>query len=183
MFSESTMQNQILDVLERTEFSDEIFSIFGRALAIATRFDSITKSLARLPLFKQAVVAKTILSEDEFHSLVNDVSKRYTNLNRAIGSLKLDSNIEDLLTKARESRNELIHESTLGVIERVDNFGEEELDRFLSRISEITLNIIRGDAIISTIISMQNNESISDYQFSKSYEDKLVNWVMERFEK
>jgi hypothetical protein len=183
MFLENTMHNQILDRLERTEFSDEIFSIFGRALAIATRFDSATKSLARLPLFKQAVIAKTALSDDEFHSLVENITKRYKNLNRAIESLKLDSSIEDLLTKARESRNELIHESTLGVTEGFDSFSEDKLESFLRSISEITLDIIRGDTIISTIISVQNNDPVSEYPFTKVYEDKVVNWVMERFEK
>lgn len=177
------MHNQILDGLERTQFSDEIFSIFGRALAIATRFDSATKSLAILPLFKQAVVGKTGLSEDDFHSLVENITKHYKNLNRAIGSLKLNSKIEDLLIKARESRNQLIHESTLGAIEGFDSFSEEKLESFLRSISELTLDVIRGDAIISTIISMQNNALISEYQFTKDYEDKLVNWVMERFEK
>lgn len=177
------MHNQILDGLERTEFSDEIFSIFGRALAIATRFDSATKSLARLPLFRQAVMAKTVLSEDDFHSLVDNITKHHKNLNRAIESLKLNSDIEDLLTKARESRNELIHESTLGFIEGFDRFSEEELERFLRNISELTLDIIKGDAIIATIISIQNNNPVSEYQFTKVYEDKLVNWVMERFEK
>ena len=177
------MHNQILDSLERTEFSDEIFSILGRALAIATRFDSATKSLARLPLFKHAFIAKTALCDDGFHSLVNEISKRHRNLNRAIYSLRLESKIEDILTKARESRNELIHESSLDVIEGFDSFNEEKLEIFLHEVSEMTLDIIRGDAIISAIISMQNNYPVSEFQFTKAYENKVLNWVMERLER
>ncbi|TLS81269.1 hypothetical protein FD722_15640 [Photobacterium damselae subsp. damselae] len=144
--------------LERTEFSDEIFGIFRRALAIATRFDSSTKSLARLPLLKQAFVAKAVVSEEYFNKLVEGISNRYKNLNRAVESLNLDSSIEDLLTKARESRNELIHESTLGHIEGFDSYTEEELNEFLRNVNDLTLNIIRGEAIVSAIISIQNNE-------------------------
>lgn len=177
------MINQLFDNFERSEFSDEIFSIFGRALTVATRFDASIKTLARLPLFKLAIVSRSTLSDDEYKQLVQNVSKKYSNLSRAIESLKLNEDISDLLTHARESRNELVHEATLGFIEGFDSFNEQELFQLLDHVKGIVLNVIKGERLISTIISIQNNEPISNYQFSHDYESKYVNWVMERFEK
>ena len=181
-FRGNTMGNQIFDSFDRTEFSDEIFAIFGRALTVATRFDASTKALARLPLFKLAIVAKHALIDEEYNELVQTINKRYKNLNRAIESLKKNADVEDILTQARESRNKLIHEATLGATEGFDNVSRKDLSLFLDHVKDFVLDVIKGEALISTIISIQNNEPISVYQFSEKYESQYVNWVMERFE-
>lgn len=176
------MINQLFDNFERSEFSDEIFSVFGRALTIATRFDASTKTLARLPLYKLAVVGRNTLSDDEYNQLIQNVSKKHSNLNRAIDSLKLNEDINNLLTHARESRNELIHEATLGYIGGFDGMSQQELSQLLGHVKGLVINIIKGEVLISTIISIQNGEPISNYQFSREYESKYSNWVMERFD-
>jgi vacuolar-type H+-ATPase subunit H len=48
--------------------------------------------------------------------MITEVSDKYKNLNRAIESLQCDEDIEKNLHQARESRNELIHEATLGAL-------------------------------------------------------------------
>ena len=177
------MINQLFDNFERSEFSDEVFSVFGRALTVATRFDASTKTLARLPLFKMAAVTRNSISDDEYNQLIQAISKNYSNLNRAIESLKLNEDISDLLTHARDSRNELVHESTLGFIGGFDKFTQQELLHILEHVNELVLNVTKGEVLISTIISIQNDEPISKYHFSDDYQSKYVNWVMERFEK
>ncbi len=176
------MVNQLFDNFERSELSDEIFGIFGRALTVATRFDASTKILARFPLFKLAIVHRSILSDDEYNQLIQNVTKKYSNLNRAIESLKLNDNINDLLTRARESRNELVHESTLGFIEGFDSLNQQEVSQLLEHVKVLVLNVIKGEILISTIISIHNNEPISHYQCSDEYKSKYVSWVMERCE-
>lgn len=91
--------------------------------------------------------------------------------------------IKDVLTKARKSRNEFIHEATLGFNNGFDSRDSIELSLFFERIKYLALNIIRGEILISAIISMQNKEPISDYIFSEKYEYEYLNWVMESFEK
>lgn len=177
------MNNQVFESFERTEFSDDIFAIFGRALTVATLFDTSTKTLARLPLFKISVLAKHTLDDDEYEKIVQKISKKYKNLNRAIESLQFDEDIEELLQQARESRNELIHEATLGTTKGFDPMDNKELSLLLNHIEMLVLQVIKGEAMISTIISIQNKEPVSAYPFSKEYESKYVNWVMERFEK
>jgi hypothetical protein len=64
------MSNQVFSSFDRAEFYDEISSMFGRALAVATRFDTSCKTLARIPLFKTSLVAKYALSDNEYAELV-----------------------------------------------------------------------------------------------------------------
>jgi hypothetical protein len=175
------MINQIFDSFERSGFSDEIFSIFGRALTIATRFDSSCKTLARLPLIKISVIGKYALSNDEYDNMVCIINNKYKNLNRAIESLNFKDDHKQILSDARESRNELIHEKTLGASEGFDNMKDDVLSRYLDSVENLVRKIIRGDVLISTIISISNKELVSDYPFSESYEENYVNWVMSRF--
>lgn len=177
------MNNQIFDSFERTEFSDEIFAIFGRVLTLATRFDSTCKTLARQPLYKVLLITKHSLSNDEYNEMVQKISNKYNNTNRAIESLKPTEDIKVILNEARESRNELIHEATLGDMSGFDHMDSNELSILLNHIENLVLKIIKGDALISTLISIQNKELVSDYQFSQKYEKRYINWVMERFEK
>jgi hypothetical protein len=174
------MNNQIFDSFERTEFSDEIFAIFGRVLTVCTRFDASSKTLARLSLFKISVLAKHRLDDDEYKEMVQKISDKYKNLSDAINSLKFDKDIKPILDDAITSRNELIHEATLGAIEGFDHMKSTDLSKLINNVEELVLKVIKGEAIISTIISIQNKEAVSGYQFSKLYEDKYLNWVMER---
>lgn len=176
------MINQIFNSFDRSDFSDEIFSIYGRALTIATRFDSSCKALARLPLFKVSIVAKYALSNDEYDNMVRKINNKYKNLNRAIESLNFKGDLKQVLTDARESRNELIHETTLRAGEGFDNMEDDVLSSCLDHVENLVREIMKGEVLISTIISISNKEPVSDYPFSESYEKNYVNWVMERFE-
>jgi hypothetical protein len=176
------MNNHIFDNFDRTEFSDQIFAIFGRALTVATCFDASTKTLARLPLFEISILAKHTLDDDAYEKMVKKVSNKYKNLNQAIESFQCDEDIEKILHQARESRNELIHEATLGALNGFDHIGSLELFNFLNHIETLVLKIIKGEALISTITTIHNKEPVTDYPFSKEYENKYVAWVMERFE-
>ena len=176
------MINQIFDKFERTEFSDDIYSIFGRALTVATRFDASVKSLARRPLMPVVAIARQVLSVEEQDKVFEKVISKYNNLNRAIDSLGFKGDVKDVLTKARESRNELMHEGTLGACTGFHFMNEQDLSRHLKHIESLVLKIIKGDVLVSTIISVQNKEPISGYPFSSEYETKYLNWVMQRFE-
>ena len=175
------MNDQLFNSFDRTEYSDEIFSIIGRALTTATRFDSTCKTLARIPLYKISLFTKHELSSNEYDQIIKKISNNYKNLNRAIKSLKLNENIETVLTSARESRNELIHETTLGIGEGFDNMDNVDLSNYLNQVKKLAHQIIKGYVLISYIISMHNKDSAAEYLLSESYENKYLNWVMERF--
>lgn len=176
------MINQVFNNFERTDFSDDIYSIFGRALTIATRFDSSCKALARLPLAKASLIGAHALNNDEYDQVIENIFNKHKNLNRAIDSLGFNGDIKAILTNAREARNELMHEGTLGVEMGFDSMGEDELSMHLEYIEIIVRKIIKGDALISVLLSIQNKEPISSYPFSEIYENNYSNWIMQRFE-
>src|SRR5690606_20280208 len=138
-------------------------AVLGRAMTVATRFDASCKLLARLPLFRIAIATKPVLNDEQFDRLLTSVQSKYKNLNRAIGSLGFNGSIGDVLTKARESRNELIHEAALGAEMGFDRLKEEQFDQLMNYIGSVVLQVIRGDALVSAVISTHNNETISDY--------------------
>ena len=62
-----------------------------------------------------------------------------------------------------------------------DYMEVEEINQFLRYLESLILRIIKGDTLVSAIISSFNNEDISNYPFSKEYEGRYISWVMERF--
>lgn len=99
--------------------SDGLLSISCRALTAATRFDASTKALARLSLFKFSIVSRCVLNNGEYNYL-NQGFTKIANSNVATESLKFKYRIGCLLNCARESRNEITHEATLGSIDGFD---------------------------------------------------------------
>lgn len=104
-------------------------------------------------------------------------------MNRAIESLKLIEDTNNLLTHVKESRNEIVYEATLGFIGGFDGFTQQEISHILEHVNGLVLNVIKSEGLISTIISIQNDEPISNYHISHNYQRKYLNWVIERFEK
>lgn len=58
---------------ERSENSDQLFGIVGRALVIATRFDSMCKALARAIDLRARVGLLGFMSNENFDLLVEKV--------------------------------------------------------------------------------------------------------------
>lgn len=175
------MSNQIFDKFVRSEFSDEIYAALGRAITIAARFDASCKTLAALPIIKGATAAKSKLEESEFDEIFSEIKRKYVNLNRAIISLGLSGTVEEIMTKARECRNKLVHEAPLGGEAGFEHMGEEKSQQFIHYLEMLILPIIRGEVLVSAIISYSNSENISSYPFSKEYESRYINWIVERF--
>ncbi|ELM0341283.1 hypothetical protein Q3051_004345 [Vibrio vulnificus] len=166
---------------ERTEFSDEVHGVFGRILILATRFDSACKSLARLPSIKTTMVNKQSVSEQELKEQLRQYLNSHKNLNRAIQILPVyKAGGADILDKARDARNELIHSSTLGFQQDIDQF--EGLERYMQVIANQVRDLVRGDILISAIITLENNEEIPMHCFSVEYERSVMKWVFQRFE-
>ncbi|MDO6613907.1 hypothetical protein Q4601_20700 [Shewanella sp. 1_MG-2023] len=166
---------------ERTEFTDEIHSLFGRILILTSRFDSACKALVRLPSVKVSVSLKGMITDDEFKELLNKNLSSFKNLNRAIQSLpEYKLGASQVLDQARDSRNELIHSSALGMDRNLDDF--DNIDRFMQNLASLVRELIRGDIVVSCITSLSNKEDIPDYFLSKEYENSILKWVFQRFQ-
>ncbi|MCF2829766.1 MULTISPECIES: hypothetical protein [unclassified Pseudoalteromonas] len=176
------MINYMFENFERTEFSDEIYSIFGRALTIATRFESSCKALANSEQFRFLATAKRYISDDEFHHRLKNISKKHKNLHRAIVSLGYEQDINNILSEAREARNKLIHTATLDASDGFDFLSDQAINNQLKDIEEMVIKIIKGDTIASILLSILNKKPIPINQLGHNYERKYLNWVMQRFE-
>lgn len=172
--------NQIHDSFERSEYSDDIFAVLGRALTVATRFDASTKVLARLPLYKVSIVAKSLFEDEEDEQLIDRINSEYKYLNRAIKKLKPKGETKKIIKNAIEARNTFIHESSIGCINGFDHEHEINISNFMDQVQVLIHNIIKGEVIIFALISYINKEPISDYPFTDTYEQKYVDWVMQR---
>ncbi|MBM4846364.1 hypothetical protein HYO58_22935 [Vibrio parahaemolyticus] len=166
---------------ERTEFSDEVHGVFGRILILATRFDSSCKTLARLPSIKTAIATKQFVSEQDLDKLLRQCLSSHKNLNRAIQTLPVYKvGGSDILNKARDARNELIHSATLGFQQNIDKL--EGIDRYMQVIANQVRDLVRGDILISAVITLENKEDLPMHCFSKEYERSVMKWVFQRFE-
>ncbi|MEO3684639.1 hypothetical protein ABHN84_20455 [Shewanella vesiculosa] len=166
---------------ERTGFTDEIYGVFGRILILTSRFDSACKTLVKLPAIKATVSLKSIITDEEFKQLLNQNLSSFKNLNRAIQSLpEYKLGADKVLDKARDSRNELIHSAALGMDRSLDDF--DNIDKFMQVIAGFVRELIRGDVVISCLISLSNKEDIPSYFLSKEYENSILKWVFQRFE-
>ena len=176
------MHNSIFfDDFERTEFSDEIHAVIGRSLIVATRFDNLCKSLARLIDFKISLIASNLITKDEYDEIINKIFEKHKNLNRVIQNFPIDEQIEDILHDAREARNTIAHSLTIGFEGTFDQKSKGEVEAIIDEIKELVRRVIKGDVIISTYISNMNKESILNNCFESSYEDQVIGWVTERY--
>ena len=170
------------DDFERTEFSDEIHAVIGRSLIVATRFDNLCKSLARLIDFKICSVVSNLITEGEFHEIISKIFEKNKNLNRVIQKFPVDKQAKDILHDAREARNTIAHSLTIGFEGTFDHKSKDEIEEMIGEIKELVRRVIKGDVIITTYISNMNKESILNNCFENSYEDQVIGWVTERYE-
>ncbi|MEZ7492546.1 hypothetical protein QO198_13425 [Pseudoalteromonas distincta] len=166
---------------ERSEFTDEIHGVFGRILILTSRFDSACKALAKLPAIKTSVSFKGIITDNEFKQLLNQNLSSFKNLNRAIQSLpEYKLGAHKVLDKARDSRNELIHSATLGMDRNLDDSDNKH--KFMQAIACFVTELIRGNIVISCLISLSNKEDIPSHFLTKEYENSILKWIFQRFE-
>ncbi|SNB80301.1 hypothetical protein SAMN02745900_03657 [Pseudomonas sp. URIL14HWK12:I8] len=164
--------------LERTENTDELHGIFGRALIVATRFDSMCEAAANMIKIKTTLAAKTVCSDIEYKDFVSKLIERHTTLNGNIKSLGLPGDASEILHSAREARNFIAHELTRGKVGCLDTTVDENI--LICEVSKLIEEIVYGDIIISTLISMQNNDPLPINYSLEAYKEKIIKWVIER---
>lgn len=161
---------------ERTSYGDSIYSSIGRALTIATRFETNCKMLAVILQLKEK---KLFEDEEEFNRFINALYKK-----RLFEDIEIiENNTEDyngILHKARASRNEMAHELTKGLDTILELLPKDEIKRMDSRMIELIENISAGDIIISYLLSVVTNETIPNIKFLKAYRNEILQWVMDR---
>jgi len=165
-----------MDDFERTEWSDSHYAVLGRALVIAARFEKNVKTLSAL--MKARYQFSFHSSDEEINNFFDEISR--TSLASHINTLGLNQTAYATIFKhAREARNAIAHELALGMDRNLDTLGKEFLDQLLSDVIRWTAEIAKGDAIICTLISLANKDSLPNRDFIEKYPDRVVKWVSE----
>lgn len=166
-----------IEDFERTENSDEIFGVIGRALVIATRFDSMCKTLAcAIDLKFPALFGE--ISDNDFDSLVDKALKKSSTLDKSINNLGLPSDLSVILHDARKARNAIAHDLAVGLEGCVDTKVDEHI--FLCEVSEYMFDLAHGDVFISILINQFNGEETILSELMPAYKDKIISWVIEK---
>lgn len=163
---------------ERTENTDELHAVLGRALIVATRFDSMCEAAAVALELKTGYADHVILGEVEYQEYASKIVERYRTLNQNINTLSFPSDISVVLHDARRARNRVAHELAKGLTGCLDTAVNE--DELLQEVSDLIMDIAYGDIAISLTISAFNGDPVPTKQFVASYKDRIISWVTER---
>lgn len=166
-----------IENFERTEYSDVIFGVIGRALVIATRFDSMCKTLAQALDFKISVGLQGI-SDNDFDLLVEKTLKQSSTLDKSIKNLRLPDSVTVILNDARKARNSVAHDLAVGLDGCVDTRINES--DFLSEVSEYIFDLVHGDILISTLIHEFNGEDPIRPELIPVYKENILSWVIKK---
>jgi hypothetical protein len=173
----TTMNPDILiNDFERTENSDALHAILGRALIVATRFDALCKAAAlQVEFWKDA----PILADDESRSiLLTKIAEKHRSLNSSINTLEIPKDISVLLYDANVARNAVAHDLAKGLTGCLDTRMDEA--SFIQEVSELIFDLAYGDVVISHTIGVLNGETPPKSELLSSYVERVTRWVVER---
>lgn len=164
------------DDFERTENTDELHAILGRALVVATKFDSNCKTAA---LHIQLIESASSGEINDLSLLLERLVEKYGNqtLSSSIRALKPQEALV-LLVDAKDARNAVAHDVAKGLAGCLDTKLNEEV--FVKEVAELMFDIAHGDIVISQILSALNDEPPLGPEFAETYVRRVVQWVVER---
>lgn len=165
-----------VDDFERTENTNELHAILGRALIVATRFDSMCKAAALHMALPN--VSFILASDDERLELLKTIAKKHRTLSSSIGSLKLPKDVLILLEDANAARNVVAHELAQGLTGCLDAKTNDE--NLIRRVYDVVFDLAYGDVVISYVISELNKDPLPNADFLSNYVERVARWVVER---
>jgi acetylornithine deacetylase/succinyl-diaminopimelate desuccinylase-like protein len=116
---------------ERTEFADEAYGVLGRALTYGAKFERDSKALSELTGIKSGRMETKEDSELFGRELTRHfkiaLKSHHTNIQKALDSPTVGlllPNFGNTLDRARQARNWIAHEATLGLESRLESDAE-----------------------------------------------------------
>ena len=169
---------------DRTEFSDAGYSALGRALTYATAFETICRSLSciqhvksRLTKLQKAAPKGTDVFPIAVGEIWNLRMRQHIKKILDYQEWRFTSDVAGSLAKAREARNEIAHQTALGLPSTIEtDAGRSE---FLARIAVLTEEISVGFMIVELTSLMETQEMIPTVEFLAQYSQRIVRWVTE----
>ncbi|WP_273837668.1 hypothetical protein [Providencia rettgeri] len=167
--------NIFIEDFERTTNSDYLHGVLGRALIIATRFDSSCKALSEVKdVDTQAMIFFHKL-DIKVESNLKEKLADFKKLSEAIKQLKLSDEIATILFKANSARNKIAHDVAKGLEGCIDSKVD---DIFIENIGKLVGDITEGDIVVSALISNFNKDPKMNIEEILQYKDKVIDWVI-----
>jgi len=165
---------------ERTEFSDLAYAALGRALAYATAFEAVCRSLSSLEEVRHAMdLAKESEQDSDavFGVAIEAVwgKRLYEHVGRIIENQHLPDDVASTIKRAKGARNEIAHQITLGISQYIES--ESGRSKFLVRLSELTSEIAHGFLLVELISILETNELNPVPSSLANYADQVAEWV------
>lgn len=167
-----------LEEFVRTENTDFLHGVLGRALILATRFDAMCQSLA---LSIETYEARIIFcaSDQNFSALVEASVSKFRSLNKSINYIRIPEEIKTALHQARMARNEIVHSLAIGLTGCIDTkFTNKSI---IEEVTCLVSHIVHGDIVVSLLISTFNKSEIPNESFINSYETRVIEWVVHQY--
>jgi hypothetical protein len=98
--------------LERDEFSDQNYSVLGRAISICVQFEQDVNVL-RMFVEIQKEIGRLSLNETSYDEIAKRIWKM--SLHNKIASSLTAGELVESLTKAKNARNFIVHELSIGI--------------------------------------------------------------------
>jgi hypothetical protein len=171
-----TMKPDIfMDDFERTEWGDSIYSVVGRALTLATHFESSCRGLAGI-LELKTKPSELLESPAGIKELSDKLYRR--SLSRHISSFAPSQDeFRRLLDRGRHARNEIAHEITLDIDDQ-DGLNRNE-EFFTERIRELSLALAEADRAVCFALTVVTDDHLPSSDFLKKYPETVAKWVCE----
>ena len=163
-----------------TKTSSEVNNIFvkiGRALYVATRFESYCRSLNFL-LDAKSSTNKGDLSlgnDDQVNKFVNKIQKLSLNkhIKSILNSLNLGDDISKLIFNANGARNYIAHEITLGMEQNIENDASFWEAKY-KEIDDSITKILSAEFVVILMIALVTHEDLPP----TNYIEKNKLWVL-----
>jgi hypothetical protein len=85
----------------------------------------------------------------------------------------------DILDEARNARNAIVYEITLGLDRRPDFIANEILSEKINRVYDLCLTLAKGDILVGVISLELTGEDLPTGVFLKKYPERIAKWVVE----
>jgi hypothetical protein len=159
----------------------QYFATIGKALYIAQHFEMTCKSLVSLLGHKNSVIMGSISLDDAgLKEFCQKIEKRrlHSAIEDLVSLASLPSDLKDMLTTAKESRNNIAHDSTISMNDPLA--PEEALWESLESLSKDVDKLCIADAAVcSMIYSLTEDEVL---HVNKGYTRDVMLWVFSDFE-
>lgn len=166
---------------ERTQFSDNSYGMIGRALSFATEFESNIRGLSSiLGLKLKARSNEFILNDKEsINKFILQIKKKPLGIQieKITKQLDFPFDLYKLIYDAKESRNDIAHELTLGIEHNIEN--DEGRNFIVETLTEKISQIAKANLIIIYSICLLTKDQKPSYQYINSYVDLILQWVLE----